>query len=135
MDGISDAGELSTLDQLGISSISVAKTDTNQLLANGNSIRGTGNFTRTDSSTQQLANVYFAVDTFTSKYTDHITVLPEVANLPDMQGAGLVHDLHEASNRLLKYAHMLCCAVPIGATYAKNTSHFSGFARFASERI
>ena len=38
--------------------------------------------------------------------------------------------------RLLKSAHMLCCAATAGvATYIKSTSHFFGYARLASERI
>jgi len=40
------------------------------------------------------------------------------------------------SRRLLQSIHMLRCAAVLGvATYTKSTSHFSDFARLASERI
>ncbi|MBI1886771.1 MAG: hypothetical protein HYS19_00080 [Nitrosomonadales bacterium] len=45
-DGISQAGELKTLDELGITSISTAQTLVSQPTANGNSIVATGSFTR-----------------------------------------------------------------------------------------
>jgi len=108
--GVTDAGELSTLSALGIVSIQLQETPTNINLAGGNSITGTAKVTRkvgTSTNTTQVdidsvlvssdsaANLNLAENPF---YTD----LPEVAvndtaqALPDMQGSGLVHSLREA---------------------------------------
>jgi Ca2+-binding RTX toxin-like protein len=96
-DGISQTGELFTLDELGITSINVTKTNTTQNLADGNRIIGTGTFTKADSSTGNMADVWFANDTFTSEFSDSIPVAADVAMLPDMEGSGLVRDLQEAA--------------------------------------
>ena len=123
-DGLSQSEELFTLEQMGITGL------------NTNATNNTYTFTKTDGTTGNMADVNLEIDTFHQQFTDAIPVLPEVEDLPDMQGAGLVRSLHEADDRLLKNAHMLCCAASIGvATYAKYTSHFSGFARLASEHF
>ena len=97
--GISDGGELFTLDELGITGINVNKTNTTQNLANGNRIIGTGTFTKADGTTGSMGDVWFQVDTFTSEFTDSIPVSEEVRSLPNMQGSGLVRDLQEAATQ------------------------------------
>ena len=96
-DGISQAGELSTLAQLGITGINVAKTNSTQVLADGNSIKGTGTFIKADGTTGNMADVWFSVDTFTSQFPDEIPVSADVALLPEMEGSGLVRDLQQAA--------------------------------------
>jgi Ca2+-binding RTX toxin-like protein len=103
-DGVSQAGELLTLAQAGITSFNVNKTAHSQVLANGNQIADLGTFTRTDGSSgdmgnvSQMADINLAEDTFHREFTDSIPLAEGVAALPDMQGSGKVRDLHEAAS-------------------------------------
>jgi hypothetical protein len=103
-DGISQSGELFTLDALGIAAIDVARTANNQTLANGNQIADLGTYTRSDGSVGttgavagNLADVNLAGDTFHRQFTDTLDT-SAVATLPDMQGSGAVRDLREAAS-------------------------------------
>ena len=82
-DGVSQAGELFALDQLGIAGIDTATTAHSQTLANGNRIADLGTFVRTDGSVGTMGDVALAED---------------VAALPGIQGSGRVRDLNEAAN-------------------------------------
>ncbi|MBU0483513.1 MAG: hypothetical protein KKB30_03240 [Proteobacteria bacterium] len=103
-DGESQAGELLTLDELGIAGINVAKTENSQLLANGNQIADLGTFIKTDGTlgtmgeVGDLADVDLAEDTFHREFTDTLTIAPEAEALPDMQGSGVLRDLREATS-------------------------------------
>jgi hypothetical protein len=97
-DGVSQTKELHTLDELGISGINVAKTNTTQTLADGNTIKGTGTYTKTDGTTGQTADVNLKVDTSNQQFANTITISPEAAALPDMNGSGLVRSLREATS-------------------------------------
>jgi VCBS repeat-containing protein len=103
-DGISQAGELKTLDELGIASINVGKTEHSKVLPGGNEIADLGTYTRTDGTTggtgaaSGLADVNLADDTFHREFTDHLDT-STVADLPDMQGSGAVRDLREAASQ------------------------------------
>ena len=103
--GISEAGELTTLAEQNIAAINVAKTANSQTLANGNQIADLGTFVRTDGSTgglgetHQLADINLAADTFHRQFTTAITPIPETAALPDMRGSGAVRDLREAATQ------------------------------------
>lgn len=108
--GMTDAGELSTLSALGIVSIQLQETTTDVDLGGGNSITGKALVTRrvatsTSTSTSEVDSVLVTNDSAANLnladnpfYTD----LPDVAvtdtarNLPNMQGSGHVHSLREA---------------------------------------
>ncbi len=103
-DGISDAGELQTLTEAGIASITVAKTENAVPLANGNQIADLGTYTRIDGSTgglgetADMADVDLASNPFFSEFADHIALTAQAQALPDMQGSGLVRNLREAAS-------------------------------------
>ncbi|MBT9540373.1 MAG: hypothetical protein IV098_10935, partial [Thiobacillus sp.] len=103
-DGVSQAGELSTLAALGIASINVTKTQNSTLLGNGNVIADLGTYTKTDGSigtlgdTAQLGDVNLASNSFISQFTDSVPITAQAAALPDMQGSGQVRDLREAAS-------------------------------------
>jgi Ca2+-binding RTX toxin-like protein len=92
-DGASQAGELQTLGEAGITSINLA--------ANA---QGVGNFVKATtasdggatSTTQVIKNVNFATNNFYSEFTDNPVVTDAVAALPQIRGAGQVRDLQEA---------------------------------------
>ena len=103
-DGISQADELTTLDQQGITSFNVGRTLHMQHLPNGNQIADLGAFTRADGSTgetgtpQGMADINLVVDTYHSSFTDSIPLTAQAEALPDLQGSGLVRDLQQAAS-------------------------------------
>ncbi len=111
-DGISQANELKTLDELGIAGINVGKTEHSKVLPGGNEIADLGTYTRTDGTTggtgaaSGLADVNLADDTFHREFTDHLDT-SAVADLPDMQGSGAVRDLREAASQSPELASTL----------------------------
>lgn len=65
-DGISQSGELFTLDDLGIASINVASTEHSKLLSNGNQVADLGTYTKTDGTTGSTGEV-----SKTTTFTDY----------------------------------------------------------------
>jgi trimeric autotransporter adhesin len=102
-DGLSQAGELSTLAATGIASLTVAHSNDTVDLGNGNTIVSQGTFTRTDGSANLMSGVDMAdlnlvQDTFHREFTDTIPLVVGVEALPEMRGSGQVRDLHEAAS-------------------------------------
>ncbi len=108
-DGVSDAGELFGLDQLGISRIGVVGSVANTTggtqagtTVNGNFIAQSASFTR--SGTNQAVGavslstgaIDLASSNFHREFTDHIPLTAAAKALPKMQGSGMVRDLAEA---------------------------------------
>ncbi|MGL1833013.1 calcium-binding protein [Rhodocyclaceae bacterium SMB388] len=103
-DGVSQADELFTLDELGIVALSVDKRANRTPLANGNLIADLGTFTRLDGSsgtlgevTAEMGDIDLIEDTFRSRFTDAIPLTEVTAILPDMNGSGAVRGLREAA--------------------------------------
>ncbi len=94
--GAVDAGELETLAQAGIASISLASTTQTGDTQAGNTITATGSFTRSDGSTGAVADVSFNVDTFHSTYLGDTTVSAAAAAMPNLKGYGTLTDLRVA---------------------------------------
>lgn len=96
-DGVSDAGELKSLAELGIASISLASTEPGEPTAvGGNAIVRTGNFTRTDGTTGGVADVAFEVSETATKWLGDSTVSSAAAALPQLKGFGELKDLRVA---------------------------------------
>jgi Ca2+-binding RTX toxin-like protein len=107
--GISDAGELSTLADKGIVSIGLTVTSTNADLGNGNTVTGKAVVTRTTATgnaTSEIDSVSVAADSaaynlnladnpFYSSF-EPMDVTTAALALPDMHGSGGVRDLREA---------------------------------------
>jgi hypothetical protein len=95
-DGISQAGELTTLDQQGIASFNTGRTLNSQMLPSGNQMADLGTYTRTDGTTgatgapQGMADINLALDTFHRTFVDTIPLTAQALALPDMQGSGKV---------------------------------------------
>jgi Ca2+-binding RTX toxin-like protein len=96
-DGVTDAGELKTLAELGIASISLAAAAPAQPTAiGGNQIVRTGQFTRADGTTGSIADIAFAISETASKWLGDSTISASAAALPQLRGFGEVKDLRVA---------------------------------------
>ena len=96
-DGVSDAGELFGLAELGVSQISLAKTAGSQMLGDGTRLDGSAGFT-VNGETRTYTDAWFAENQFYREFTDAIPLTAEAAALPGMKGAGAVRDLREAAS-------------------------------------
>jgi hypothetical protein len=95
-DGITDAGELKTLAESGITSISLSRTDvtgTNQGHASGYDFLGfQGGFTRANGTTGIAETIYFATDRRDTRVdpTPGFTLAAGVDKLPQLPGSGQI---------------------------------------------
>jgi len=94
--GTVDTGELETLAQAGVASISLASTTQTGDTQAGNTITATGSFTRVDGTTGAIDDVNFNVDTFHSTYLGDTTVSTAAAAMPNLKGYGTLTDLRVA---------------------------------------
>jgi Ca2+-binding RTX toxin-like protein len=105
-DGISDTGELQSLADAGIASISLSSTATNIPLTGGNVQSAAGTYTRTNGTTGALGefttgntgNLDLAQNPFYREFVDQVPLTAAALALPDMHGAGAVRDLQEAAS-------------------------------------
>lgn len=95
-DGQTDAGELFTLGEVGIQSISVNYTNSSFIDAQGNAHRQVGSYTTLDGQTRAATDVWFQTDPTYSLPTDWVEVPEDIAALPDAQGYGKVRDRTQA---------------------------------------
>jgi RHS repeat-associated protein len=97
-DGISDTGELFTLNQLGIARISVNPTATSQTIE-GNNIFETAKYELPDGTQRTIVDAWFALDDMDSRYdfrSTHnapVTLTNEILGLPDLRGFGILPNL------------------------------------------
>ena len=102
-DGISQAGELSTLADQGITAISLTANETTVNLGNGNTLTGQATVyrnvaasTEIDSLDLQAGNLNLANNPFYRQFTDSIPLTDAARALPAMGGSGWLRDLGEA---------------------------------------
>ena len=94
--GVTDAGELLTLAQAGVQSINVGYTAQTVTDAQGNQQLQAGQYTGTDGLTHAVNDVWFSTDTARTVELNPVEVSDAIATLPDLQGFGNVHSLHQA---------------------------------------
>ncbi len=97
--GVTDAGELLTLAQAGIKSLNVNYNNTASN-NNGNTDQQQGQFTKTDGTTGQMNDIWFAQDTArTVDQTSQPIVSADIKALPNVAGFGNVSNLQTAMSR------------------------------------
>ncbi|WP_412770172.1 calcium-binding protein [Ralstonia pseudosolanacearum] len=94
-DGISQAEELQTLTEAGITSIKLASDRANTNYGDA-ILAQSGTFTRSDGSNGQAGSFILAQNSFVREFTP-ITVSDMAKALPDLVGSGWVRDLREAA--------------------------------------
>lgn len=97
--GITENGELLTLQEAGVQSLSVSYTEANTSGTDGNLHKQVGSYTRSDGSVAGMDDVWFAVDTARTVDQDLVEVSAEIAALPEVAGFGNVHSLRQAMAR------------------------------------
>jgi Ca2+-binding RTX toxin-like protein len=107
-DGISDAGELFSLDALGISRIGTVGSATNTTggtqagtTVNGNLIAQSASFTQEIhgvATQRSIGAVDLESNAFYREFTNPVALTDEVKTLPQMQGSGRARDLGEAAS-------------------------------------
>lgn len=99
-DGRSEAGELSSLDLLGIGQVHLSKTEQGQTLADGTHLDGRGSLLLNGRS-RTHTDAWFAENRFHRRFAEPVALSTEAAALPEMRGSGAVRDLREAVSRCL----------------------------------
>ncbi|CAH0445934.1 hypothetical protein LMG10661_02077 [Ralstonia syzygii subsp. syzygii] len=94
-DGISQANELQTLAEAGVTSIKLASDRANTNYGDA-ILAQSGTFTRSDGSTGQAGSFILAQNNFVREFTP-ITVSDAAKALPNFVGSGWVRDLQEAA--------------------------------------
>ena len=97
-DGVSQAEELTSLAERGITEISLNDTLIDSELGNGNGEHSRASFTRSDGSTGDASALNLAHNPFYRVFPDSIPLTAEAESLPNMQGSGMVRSLREGAS-------------------------------------
>lgn len=96
-DGISQADELKTLEELNIQSLNLSYQNTKQNLSGGNELAQIGSYIKTDGTTLKMGDVNFKFDSLHSQHSLAIDITDaQIPFLPNLAGGGRVRSLHEA---------------------------------------
>jgi len=95
--GISDEGELKSLDELGIASLSLNHNEVNEDLGGGNTLSLKGSYTKKDGTAHSMGDLNFNVDTINSKFKDVAPLSSEDMARANIKGFGLLRDLRSAA--------------------------------------
>lgn len=117
-DGISEAGELKTLKELGIKSISVGMSGKTETI-NGIEIRNKGNYAKEDGSSGGYGEVWTKPDYADSVEKNKVEISEEVSQLPDIRSFGDLPSLQQAimkdsSGRIRELVEMITSSIDIG---------------------
>ena len=95
--GISDEGELKSLDELGIASLSLNHNEVNEDLGGGNTLSLKGSYIKKDGTAHSMGDLNFNVDTINSKFKDETPLSSEDMARANIKGFGLLRDLRSAA--------------------------------------
>lgn len=96
-DGLSEASELRTLRDHGISSISLKYKVANQSLPGGNLLVRQGEFQYQSGETGSSGELQFLSNTFSTRFSSPVSVAEEISDLPYVRGSGFLRDLHQSA--------------------------------------
>ena len=96
-DGISQEGELLTLNEAKVKALNLANKNADRDLGNGNSLAEEGTYTDSDGNEKQMGDLNLAADHFHSRYADSLPLTDEQQQAPNLRGSGRVRDLREAA--------------------------------------
>ena len=94
---ISDAGEIKTLEELGISEF-VLTGRGQETEVHNSTVQKIGHIVKTDGTTADMADIFFQTNTNANTWTgDPVDISAEVAAMPYINGMGMLPNLHIAS--------------------------------------
>ena len=96
-DGINQAGELFSLEELGIESLDVSYKETSVHQGNGNTLTHLGSYTKEDGSSVAMGDINFNSNGFYSDYIDKPILTSAQQQLANINGTGNVRDLRDAT--------------------------------------
>lgn len=105
--GLTDQGELFSLEELGIAGLAVDPTDSGNRPTGDNSISALGQFTWSDGRIGHLGAVDFYNDPAQREFVDELGIPEGLGDLSDVAGSGLVRDLQEAATLSPKLAELI----------------------------
>lgn len=121
--GVTDAGELKSLSDLGIASVNTGH-DNRSVEQNGNTLQGFGSFTTTDGATHQVADAWLQSTTNSYAISDNgvLTLLDNHAplDLSKVTGANALTEVNasaDASANVVKLSLADLLAQPAGANH------------------
>lgn len=94
--GVSDEGELQSLADAGVLSISTGYTNSSHVDAHGHEHRQVATVMLSNGTASTAADVWFKVDSGKRVNSGDIELTPDVVFLANAKGYGKVHDLHQA---------------------------------------
>jgi len=97
-DGFSQSAELHSLNDLDIASINLNYIDTDYYIA-GNNVRSESTFTKTDGSSYQIVDAWFAYDNLNTIHAGEFTLDVRTFFVPKARGYGNMADLHIAMSK------------------------------------
>ncbi|WP_126326633.1 calcium-binding protein [Neisseria canis] len=95
-DGVSDIGELKSLDNAGIISLNLKYTETNTVDENGNSHKQASSAIWKDGHTSDAVDVWFQTDGARTTYTKQFSHTEEISKLPEIMPFGQVYSLRDS---------------------------------------
>lgn len=98
MDGYSQEGELHTLDDLGITGISLSATVQNNKFISGNQITHEASFTTSDGQTYDIVDAWFDYDAGITRNAQDYDFDIRAAFLPTLRGFGDLKDTYVAAS-------------------------------------
>lgn len=96
-DGISQEGELLTLNEAKVKALNLANKNADRDLGNGNTLAEEGTYTDSDGNEKQMGDLNLAADHFHSRFSDSVTLTDEQQQASNLRGSGRVRDLREAA--------------------------------------
>ena len=96
-DGISQQGELLTLDEAKVKALNLIYRKGNYNFGNGNTLIEEGTYIDSDGNKRKMGDLIFAADHFHSRFSDSVTLTDEQQQAPNLRGSGRVRDLREAA--------------------------------------
>ncbi|WP_186027345.1 calcium-binding protein [Burkholderia gladioli] len=93
--GVSDPGELHSLQELGIVAINL-ETENSKRKVGGNLVAEAATFVKSDGSTGEIVEAYFDNNPVNSKFKGNFSLNPEMLDLPNLRGYGTLTDLSVA---------------------------------------
>ena len=97
-DGVTDEGELFTLEDAGVQSLNTIYSEQRYTDRSGNQHRQVGSYTTTSGEVRTMTDVWFTNNPTLTQETI-IEVSSEIGDLPDINGNGRSHSLHQAMAR------------------------------------